>query len=170
MRERFLVLLVAITMTASVAVSDTQEPQVPQTELQRFRHVVEQINAQAINAGTRLRHGAVSMGRGSSAAPTTPAQVCCGSNIDKIGKQFELLATSIRNLRACYQANGNTAAQVQMNFVYQDASSLFRAVGNFSNAKNDQDAQLGYGALARSLLLLRKSAEDLVECELPGAP
>ena len=170
MREHFSVLLVAIAMTVPVTGSDTQEPEAPKTELQKFHLLVEEINAQAINAGTKLRGGAVSMSRGSKDTPATPAEICCGRNIDKIAKQLDLLATRLQKMRSCYRARRDAEAEVRLNFVAQDATSLFRAMGNFSNAKNEADVQSGYGAVAKSLLQLQKSAKELTECEPSGSP
>ena len=172
MRKRFSALLVAFATTgllAPVGGSDAQEPKAPKTELQRFHHAVDQISGQIANAGTKLKGGGVSMSQGSRDTPATTAQICCGNNIDKIEKQFEALAMSIRNLRACYRANENVDAEVQLNFVHQDALSLHRALGNFTNAER-ADVLLGYGAMIRSTLLLKKSAKMLTECERSGTP
>ena len=170
MHKRFLVLLVAFATTgllASVGGSDTQEPEAPKTELQRFHRAVEEIGAQTINAGAKLKHGTMSRSSGSGDAPATAARICCGNNIDKIEKQFLVLATSLRYLQACYRANKSADREVQLNFVHQDASSLHRALRNFSNA-NDRDVRLGYGAVVKSVLLLQNSAEKLTECEQSG--
>ena len=169
MRKGFSALLVAFAATASAGGSDTQEPEASKTDLQRFHLAVDQISGQIANAGTKLKGGAVSMRQDSGEAPATTAQLCCGSNIDKIEKRFETLATSIRNLRACYRAKENVDAEVQLNFVHQDALSLHRALGNFTNAKRTE-ALLGYEAMIRSTLLLKKSAKNLTECEQSGTP
>ena len=166
MRENLLVLLVALAMTVPVPGSEPQEPEVPKTALQEFHHTVGEIHAQAVNAGSKLRNGAVSVG---DDAEDTPAQICCGRNIDKIAKHIQQLAARIQSLRSCYQANGDADGEVQLNFVTQDASSLNRAMGNFVNARNEADVQSGYGAVSKSLLLLQKSAKDLTECE-PSVP
>lgn len=167
MRKCFSVLLLAFATTgllASVGGSETQEPEAPLTELQKFHHAVDGISAQTTNAGSKLKNGVVSMGSGE--APATAARICCGSNIDKIEKQFKVLVTSMLYLRACYRANQNAEGEVQLNFVQQDAGSLSNALSNFSNAER-RDVQLGYGAVVRSVLLLRKSAKELTECQLP---
>ena len=169
MREQILVLVLASAMAVPVAGSGTQEPEAPKTELQKFHRAVEEINAHVINAGNKLRLGLVGVRPGSEDTPATPAQLCCGNNIDKIVKQFELLAANIRNLRSCYRADGNAAAEVQLNFVHQDASSAYHAVGNFSGAKSEDDVQKGYSALAQLLQLLKKSAKDLTDCEPSGS-
>lgn len=170
MRKHFLVLLSALALTVPVAGFDEPEPEAPKSEVQKLRGTIEEINAQAINAGTKLRHGVVSMKNGPSDEPSTPAWACCGNNIDKIGKQFELLGTAIRNLRSCYQANGDGDGEVKLNFVHEDASALYHAVGIFGGAKTDEDVQAGYGNMARTLMLLRKSAKNLIECEPTGKP
>ncbi len=170
MRKCFSILLLVFATTgllASVGGSETQEPEAPKTELQRFHRAVEEIGAQTINAGAKLKHGTRSRSPGSGDTPATVARICCGNNIDKIEKQFEVLATSIRNLRACYRANKSADGEVQLNFVHQDAGSLHRALRNFSNA-NDRDVQLGYGAVVKAVLLLQNSAKKLTECEQSG--
>jgi hypothetical protein len=167
MRKRFSVLLLAFATTgllASIGGSETQQPEAPKTDLQKFHHAVIEISAHTTNAGSKLKHGAVSMDSGD--APATVARMCCGNNIDVIKKQFEVLATSMRNLRACYRANENTDGEILLNLVYQDAGSLSAALGNFSNASR-ADVHLGYGAVVKSVLLLRKSAKELTECQLP---
>ena len=166
MHEHLLVLVVAFTMTVPVPGSEPQEPEVPKTALQEFHHTIEEIHGQAVNAGSKLRNGAVSMGSG---AEESPARICCGRNIDKIAKQIQQLAANIQSLRSCYQTRGDADAEVRLNFVAQDASSLNRAMGNFVNARNEADVQSGYGAVSKSLLLLQKSAKDLAECE-PSVP
>jgi len=165
MRAHTLVVLMAIAVTVPVTGLQAPEPETPRTELQKFRRAIEEINAQAVNAGARLRNGAVSMGQGSDDNSGSPAQTCCASNIDKIGKQFTVMSTNIKNLRACYRTSGNSEAEVNLNFVHEDASSLYRAVGNFSNAKNTEELQIGYGVMARAMILLRNSAKKLTECE-----
>ncbi|NIR61855.1 MAG: hypothetical protein GWO02_21395, partial [Gammaproteobacteria bacterium] len=56
------------------------------------------INGQALNAGTKLSRGAKSVDAGAAPgeSPPTPARICCGSNIDRIAKEFNLLATSAK--------------------------------------------------------------------------
>ena len=172
MRKRFSALLVAFAATgllAQVGGSDTREPEASKTELQRFHQVVEEISGQVSNAGTKLKGGAVSMRQDSGDIPTTMAQICCASNLDKIEKQFKALATSIKNLRACYRANENVDGEVQLNFVHQDALSLYRALGNFTNAERG-DVLLGYGSMIKNTLLLKKSAKKLTECDWYGTP
>lgn len=172
MRKRFSALLLAFATTgllASVAGSDPQKPEAPKTELQRFHQVVDAISGQVTNAGTRLKGGAVSMSQGSGDTPATMARVCCGNNIDKIEKQLEILATSIRNLRACYRANEDVEGEVQLNFVHQDTLLLYRALGNFSTAQR-RDVLFDYGSVLKNALLLRKSAKKLTECERSGTP
>lgn len=167
MRKRFSALLLAFATTgllASVGGSDTQEPEAPKTELQRFHQVVDAISGQVTNAGTKLKGGVVSMSQDSG---DTPARICCGNNIDKIEKQFGILATSIRNLRACYRANEDVDGEVQLNFVHQDALSLHRALGKFSTAQR-RDVLFDYGSVLKNALLLQKSAKKLTECERSG--
>lgn len=170
MRKRFSALLLAFATTgllASVGGSDTQEPEAPKTELQRFHQVVDAISGQVTNAGSKLKGGAVSMSQGSGDTPATMARICCGDNIDKIEKQFGILATSIRNLRACYRANEDVDGEVQLNFVHQDALLLHRALGNFSTAQR-RDVLFDYGSVLKNALLLQKSAKKLTECERSG--
>jgi len=165
MRTHSLVLLSALALTVPVAGFDAPEPEVSKTELQKLRGMIEEINAQAVNAGTKLRHGVVSMKSGPSDQLLTPARACCGNNIDKIGKQFELVGAAIRNLRSCYQAAGDADGEVKLNFFHEDASALYLAVGFFGGAKTDDNVQAGYGNMARTLLLLRKSLKNLTECD-----
>ena len=166
MHRVFRVLMSVMVLTLPIAVSGVQEPVAPKTDLQKFLRSVEEINAQAANAGTKLRHGVVSMKNGEApgSAPLTPARACCATNIDKIGKQFRAIGESLRNLKSCYEASGAAEAEIKLNFVHEDASAVYNAVGNFGAARNVEEAQAGFGNLARTILLLKKSSRDLTEC------
>jgi hypothetical protein len=170
MRRYFSVLMSVLVLALPVTVLGAQEPAAPKTDLQKFLRSVEELNAQAANAGTKLRHGVVSMKSDSETdnAPLTPARACCAANIDKIGKQFQVIGDSIRTLRSCYQSNGNADAEVKLNFVHEDATAVYNAVGHFGAAQSVEGAQAGYSNLARTILLLKKSAKTLGECGASG--
>ncbi len=164
MRAFVSLLFLALAATMPLGAQDAPEAPSPKTDLQRLKHTLEVIGGQAHNAGTKLRHGAASMGQLSGESARTPARMCCATNIEKIGRQFETLATSIRNLKACYRGSGNDEALVKANFVHQDAGSLHRAMGNFVEATNGEDATVGYAAVVRSLMQLQNSVKELSEC------
>lgn len=169
MHRLFWVLMSVMVVTLPIAVFGAEEPVAPKTDLQKLLRGVEELNAQAANAGIKLRHGVVSMKNEEppGSAPMTPARACCATNIDKIGKQFQAIGENLRNLKSCYQASGAAEAEIKLNFVHEDASAVYNAVGYFGGAKTVEDTQAGFGNLARTILLLKKSARDLTECGPP---
>jgi hypothetical protein len=170
MRERFLVLSVALVLSIPVIAADSKKSVEPKTELQRILVMISEINSQAVNAGAKLRHGVVSMKTGEDGAGSGPVRACCGNNIEKMGKQFQQMGPGLRNLRTCYESTGDSDAGVQLNFVEQDATAVYQAVGLFGGSRTRDDAQAGYGNLSRTLLQLQKSAKELPECSAPASP
>jgi len=162
-RIRVLLFLCFAAGLAMPAVAEEPRDEAPKTELQKFHRVMQDINAQLTNAGAKLNQGAVSMGGRSGNSPATHAQLCCGSNIEKVEKSLAELGRGIKSLRACYRNEQNADAEVKMNLVHQDAGSLYRALDNF-NAASRGDVKDGYGAVVRGYLLLQKSTKDLTEC------
>ncbi len=172
MRVRVFVLLIAVALILPTAASDAKDDE-PKTDLQKMRKTLEEVNAQVLNAGTKLRLGAKAVDSGGAMpgeTPPTPARICCGSNIDKIAKHFSALATSARSLLACYQARGQADHEVSLNFFRQDASAVYGAMEEFTAARQDDEVAAGYAKVAQAVLDMRKSAKELAECEPPGTP
>ena len=170
MSRRFLIAVLSTVLVGFLClIGAAEEPDAPKTELERFNAAIETISANVTNAGAKLKNGAITMGSGSPDKPSTPAHICCGSNIVVIEKEIEKLAKGIQSLRACYSSNDQAQAGADLSLVFQDSSSLYRALGNFSKAERHQ-LLMGYGAVVKSVILLKKSTAKLEECGTSEVP
>ena len=171
MRKSAVVLWIVLALVSAAVASDTKrDTGEPKTDLQKLMQSIDKINRQALNAGTKLRLGAKSVDAGADPGerPPTPARVCCGSNIDQIAREFNVVATSAKALLACYQARGQSKREVALNFFRQDAGAVYSAMEEFSAARDENEVQAGYVKVAQTIKDLYKSAEGLTECQSPN--
>ncbi|NIM00316.1 MAG: hypothetical protein GTN89_05270 [Acidobacteria bacterium] len=169
MRKPVFALLITLALVLPAAASDTKDEDGPKTRLQKLMQAIDKINAQALNAGTKLRLGAKSVDTAAvpGERPPTPARICCGANIDKIAKEFNHVAMNAKALLACYQARGEADQEVALNFFREDASAVYTAMEEFTGAGKEEEAQAGYAKVAQAILDMHKSAKELQECDSP---
>jgi hypothetical protein len=157
-----LALLVSGGTTATPAGADDEE-KTPRTRLEHFRAEMEKIRFHLINVGAKVKGGVASMGRRDEKTPDTPANRCCAVNVTGLEKHLTNLVGLWQDLNACYEAESDAEAQIQLNFVRQDAGSLVRAYENFRGAKENQLLG-GQQAMVKGFFLLEESMDELVEC------
>jgi hypothetical protein len=169
--RRFHRFLVVVTLGAALAAGatlgapgDTPEPK---TLVEHLNAEIERVRLQIVNSGARMRGGAVSMGGASEDRPVTPAIRCCEQNIVKIQKHFAEMSSIWGELVTCYREQDNAEAEIQANFLREDAASLIRALSVFADGPTEEVSVGGHQAMIRSFRHVLESAEKLVECGEP---
>lgn len=159
--------LISGMSVGAVAALAPGDPPEAKTLLQHLVAEIADVRLQLINTGARIRGGAVSMGGGPDDAPLTPARRCCGKNIETLQAQFKEMSSIWGELRDCYRDKGDAEAEIQANFVREDATSLIRALGVFSSAQGDGGLVGGHEAMTRAYRQLGESSAKLTECGQP---
>jgi hypothetical protein len=78
-----------------------------------------------------------------------------------LDKHFRELSAIWGELKNCYAAADNAEAEIQANFVREDAASMLRALGHFASA---EDPYSGHAAMIKGFRLLKENVELLPEC------
>ena len=135
----------------------------PKTTLGKLLREKNRARGLIANSRARLRAEVVSLGGDSG---STPAQICCSSNIERLEKRIISMGPLMRELQACYEQSGNVDGELQLNFVRSDAEQLFKATRDFRDA-SEQQVMFHLGAMIRTFLNLEKSTAELTECPEP---
>jgi len=166
--HRFLVVATLLAaLGAGAIVAAPADPPEPKTLIGHLEAELEGLRLQIVNAGARMKGGAVSMGAPPENLPDTPATQCCGQNVVKIQARLKEMSSIWGELRECYRSRGDAEAEIQANFVREDASSLLRALGVFVESPSEDGAAGGYGAMMRSYRHVMESSASLTECGEP---
>ena len=168
MRRFARVLIVALVAVATVAPLRAQKveghEEASLTRLGHFSAEMDRIRFWFINTGSKVKGNAMSMGRDAEDLPDTPSTRCCAVNVLRIEEHLNHLVDRWKDLEGCYQTEGNSNAQIQLNFVRADAGSLVRAYQNFRGAKQPALLLPAHEAMTKGFMLLEESAGKLDEC------
>jgi hypothetical protein len=169
--QRFLVVAVVATLGAALvagaAFAAPGDPPESKTLVQHLLHEIERVRLQLVNSGARMRGGAVSMGQPSGDRPLTPALRCCDQNITRIQEHLGEMSSIWGELVGCYREQEDAEAEIQANFVREDAASLIRALSVFAESPTEDGSVGGHQAMIRAYKQVLESAEKLVECGEP---
>jgi len=127
-----------------------------------------------MNAQMKLRRGIVGLepAGGETKAVRTPADACCGENVERLNKRLDTVRAMIRDLGTCFEQKWDRGGAEAVNLATQDLRALTVGIKAFSEATEPADT---YGALdgtQRAFLNLKRRIDVLPKCEVevPAAP
>ncbi|HKQ59886.1 MAG TPA: hypothetical protein VJS92_01300 [Candidatus Polarisedimenticolaceae bacterium] len=162
--------LALIVATAALACSPGRAAAPsPLTELRRE---LDNVRDFLQNAQVRLRRG-VQQGIGSgprqadparAPAAATPAQACCGDNVDHIRGSLEKMKGDAVRLGACHTGQGNAEAGKALERLQQDLDEMLKGVKIFESAEKVSQTQAALGGLNRLYHVVREGLDHTAEC------
>jgi hypothetical protein len=162
----FLVVL-ALAGVAGWAGVVADEEELPPIE--RLKKDLLGIQKNLTNAKGKLKRGIGGVsstgpeGQGAERRPT-PAQSCCGSNIERINMKIHMLTRTLEELQVHYVERENAEALAALDQIHAELNVVARGVAIFKMAGTRERAEQAMTGLIRPFNRLREAIDRLAAC------
>ena len=139
----------------------------PAPPIERLKQDLHGIANNITNAKMRMRQRMAGMSGGAEEAPEkppTPAQACCGANIERINKKIELMTRTLEQLYVYYTERRDSEALALVDTIRVELHAISRGVAIFRLEGSKDSAQQALSGLLRPFNRLRKSIDELAAC------
>lgn len=143
--------------TAANADEELRAPEPLETEFVRLRNMI-------MNAQSKLRNGVQGMSATGPLDASTPARVCCSSNLLRIDERLREIDKLLESFERCYEERLDPEMVTAVQFVKADMAGFRRTVQRFAEAPDRRQASGVLDAVSRGFLLLRETGSKLTPC------
>jgi hypothetical protein len=166
-RARGFLVVFALAGLAGWAAVAADEDELPPIE--RLEHDLLGIQKNLTNATGKLRRGMAGVAstdaEGDGAKrPPTPAESCCGSNIERINTKIHLMTRTLEQLDVYYAERRNAEALAALHEIHGELNIVSRGVAIFKMAGTRERAEQALVGIIRPFNRLRKAIERLETC------
>ena len=162
----FLVVLALAGLVGSTGVAADEDDLPP---MERLKQDLLGIQKNLTNATGKLKRGMAGVSSTDAAGdaaerPPTPAESCCGSNIERIKMKIHLLTRTLEQLDVYYAERGNAEALAVLDQIRGELNIVSRGVAVFKMAGTTGRAQQALVGIIRPFSRLRKAIDRLEAC------
>lgn len=162
----FLVVLALAGLVGSVGVAADRDELPP---VERMKQDLVGIQNNLTNANMKLKLGMAGVSRAgaeeeTAQRPPTPAESCCGGNIERINKKLHLVTRTLEELDVYYAERRNSEGLAALDQIRGELNIVARGVAMFKMAGTVDRAEQALNGIIRPFNRLREAIEQLEAC------